>query len=119
MSYDIQIVDRVTRETIEFDKRHKLHGGTYALCGTRKAWLNVTYNYAPHFKRVFGPLGIRSLYGLPARFTIPVLEEAIEKLDTDVDLDDYWNPTEGNARRALENLLTLARLAPDGVWEGD
>jgi len=33
--------------------------------------------------------------------------------------DDYWKSTEGNAKDALKNLLKLAELAPDGVWNGD
>jgi hypothetical protein len=118
MSYDIRLVDE-TGETVLLDQAVDLRGGTYAAGGTHECWLNVTYNYGAHFRRVFGPLGIRSIYGIKARFTVVPLEEAIAKLDTDVDLDDYWNPTEGNARRALEHLLALAKAAPEGRWAGD
>lgn len=30
-----------------------------------------------------------------------------------------WEPTEGNAKRALLQLLAMARMRPDGVWNGD
>ena len=39
-------------------------------------------------------------------------------LGDDVD-DDYWKPTEGNAKRALYGLLAMAQMRPDGVWGGD
>lgn len=31
----------------------------------------------------------------------------------------YWEATEGNAKRALLQLLAMARMRPDGVWDGD
>ena len=48
--------------------------------------------------------------------SIPVLEKGIAQLGNDVD-DNYWEPTEGNAKKALYGLLALAKLRPDGVWE--
>lgn len=33
--------------------------------------------------------------------------------------DDYWEATAGNALRPLYQLLAMARLRPDGVWDGD
>lgn len=34
--------------------------------------------------------------------------------------DNYWDATEGNARKALLGLLKLAVYAPpDSVWDGD
>jgi hypothetical protein len=50
--------------------------------------------------------------------SIPILEKAIAQLGDDVD-EDYWEPTEGNAKRALSQLLALAKMRPDGVWTGD
>jgi hypothetical protein len=43
---------------------------------------------------------------------------AIAKLNDDVD-QNYWKPTEGNAKKALTQLLALAKMRPDGVWRGD
>ena len=50
--------------------------------------------------------------------SIPILQDAINKLGNDVD-DDYWKSTEGNAKRALCQLLSFAQMRPDGVWNGD
>ena len=50
--------------------------------------------------------------------SIPVLEKAIAPLGDDVD-DDYWKSTEGNAKQALLQLVALAKMRPDGVWNGD
>jgi len=50
--------------------------------------------------------------------SIPILRAAADKLGDDVH-DDYWQPTEGNAKRALFGLIALAQLRPDGVWKGD
>lgn len=117
MSYDIYLTDK-TGETIQFEKPHTLNGGTYAMGGTRKAWLNVTWNYGSIFRRVLGERGIRAIYGKTGAESVPILKDAINNL-TDNVTDDYWEPTEGNARRALEDLLILAYAAPEGIWMGD
>lgn len=117
MSYDIHL-SNPDGSTVEFESPHDLTGGTYQLGGTRDAWLNVTYNYAPHFYRVLGDMGIRSIYGMTGLDSVLVLETGIKQLGTDTD-PDYWAPTEGNARKALEALLTLAKAAPSAVWNGD
>ncbi len=119
MSYDICLTDPITKEALELDSPHHMKGGTYAVGGTTQACLNVTYNYAPFFRKVLdSEVGIRVLYGMDGATSIPVLEEAISKLGNDVD-PDYWKPTEGNAKQALTQLLALAKMRPDGVWTGD
>ena len=118
MSYDIKLNDPVTGRTIELDAAHELRGGTYQLGGCTEAWLNVTYNYGIHYYRVFGEKGIRTIYGMTGSDSIPVLESGSEKLANDVS-DDYWESTEGNAKRSLLQLIGLAKRRPDGVWDGD
>ncbi len=137
MSYDISLVDPVSRETLALDIPHHMRGGTYAVGGTSLAELNVTYNYAPQFTRVFealtvahdgapdwlkaqadGVQGIRTIYGMTGAQSLPVLERAISQLGDDVD-PDYWKATDGNAKRALLQLKALAAMRPDGVWSGD
>lgn len=118
MSYDIELLDPVTQKLIVLDNSHQMRGGTYQLGGTEDAWLNITYNYSPHFLKAFGEKGIRTIYGITGAESIPILKEAINKLADDVD-DDYWQPTEGNAKQALCQLLALAIMRPDGEWSGD
>jgi hypothetical protein len=118
VSYDINLCDPVTGDVLTLDEPHHMRGGTYQVGGCREMWLNVTYNYAKHFYRVLGDDGIRSIYGKTGAETIPVLRTAIHELDTDAD-PDYWAATEGNARRALCDLLEMAQMQPDGVWQGD
>ncbi len=118
MSYDVSPLDPVTKETIELEDVHDIRGGTYCLGGTREAWLNITYNYGDIYRRVFGEKGIRTIYGMTGAESIPVLKKAIATLGDDVS-SDYWEPTEGNAKRALCGLLAFAQLRPDGVWDGD
>lgn len=118
MSYDIYLRDK-DGNALEAKEAHNLAGGTYCLGGTNDLWLNVTYNYAPHFYRLINSeKGIRWLYGQRAADTIPKLEEAISALADDRD-NDYWKATEGNAKIALQNLVALARMAPEGIWDGD
>ena len=109
MSYDIDLCDPVSGETLHLDR---VHGGTTKLS------LNVTYNYAKHFYRVLGQEGIRTIYGKTGAESIPALKDAISSLADDVD-DNYWEPTEGNAKASLLELLVMAQLRPDGVWKGD
>ena len=118
MSYDISLRDPVTREVLYADMPHDMRGGIYCAGGTAELWLNVTYNYAPHFERVLGESGIRAIYGMTGAESIPVLEAAAARLADDAS-DDYWDATEGNAKRALLKLAAMAHLRPDGIWGGD
>jgi hypothetical protein len=86
--------------------------------GTCEAWLNVTYNYSPIFKRVLGEKGIRSIYGMKAAESIPLLVSASLQL-SGYPLCDYWKATEGNAKDALNSLIDLAIACPGAEWTGD
>lgn len=117
MSYDIRL--EKDGKTVELSQKHDLKGGIYTVGGTTSAELNVTYNYAPHYYRIFGDKGIRTIYGMTAADSIPVLLSAIRQLKDEATAD-YWEASEGNARRALVNLVALAASAPvDSVWMGD
>jgi hypothetical protein len=118
LSYDIRLKDRVTGNTVRLDFPHQIRGGMYAVGGTNEAWLNVTYNYGDIFRQVFGEDGIRSIYGKSGAESIPMLQKAISVLKDDA-TNDYWEATEGNAKKALYGLLAFAQLRPDGVWDGD
>lgn len=120
MSYDIDLRDPVSGEVLEAEQIHQIKGGTYAVYGTREMHLNITYNYAEFYYRddVFGENGIRTIYGMTGAESIPVLKKAIAALADNVS-PDYWEPTEGNAKRALTGLLAFAQMRPDGVWDGD
>lgn len=140
MSYDIELLDPVSKETIEFENTHLITGGTYAVGGTAEAWLNVTYNYAEwYYKDGVFPLidgencGIRTIYGMSGAESIPVLKNAIKALESmteDISEEErkkceeqgetgYWMPTRENAIRPLYQLLAFAQMRPDGVWDGD
>ena len=120
MSYDISLRDKDSGKTLHLDKPHSMTGGTYILGGTDETWLNVTYNYAEHFRRVFGNNGgIRCIYGKSGAESIPMLKSAISQLGDDVNENDYWEATEGNVKKSLCNLLEMAKLRPDGIWGGD
>ena len=140
MSYDIYLSDPVTHEPLELEAAHHMRGGTYAMGGTTEAWLNITYNYADWYYRpgVFARTkkaskGIRAIYGMTGAQSIPILQRAIAKLESlNEDISDkerrereeqgatgYWMPTRENAIRPLHQLLALAQMRPDGIWEGD
>ena len=126
MSYDINLLDPITKKVIEINDAHFLRGGTYQMGGSTELSLNMTYNYSKFLHQVIQPeftpsedkSGIRSLYGLTALEAIPILEVAISNLKDDVD-EDYWKPTEGNTKKALNNLLTMCKMRPDAIIDGD
>jgi len=118
VSYDIRLVDPVTHETLLLEEPHQMGGGTQILGGTRELWLNVTYNYSTHFVRVLGEGGIRCIYGRTGAEVIFVLKAGAAALGNDIG-EDYWEATEGNAKRALLQLLAMAHMRPDGVFQGD
>lgn len=110
MGFSMRIVRRDGTDVV-LPEKHDIAGGTYAIGGTASAWLYVTYNYAPIFFRVIGGEGLRTLHGMEIRKAKPLLEQAIAALgDAEPDAD-YWNPTDGNARKALVNLHRLSELA--------
>lgn len=126
MSYDIDLLDPITKKIIEIKDAHFLRGGTYKMGGSTELSLNITYNYSKILHQVLQPKstpsefksGIRSLYGMTALEATPILETAISTLKDDFD-EDYWEPTEGNAKRALNNLLTMCKMRPDAIIYGD
>jgi hypothetical protein len=118
MSYDIYLVDPVSKETLCSESVHTMAGSTYVVGGTNELSLSITYNYSKHFYRVFGEGGIRSIYGKTGAESLPLFKAAIELLGNDTN-PDYWASTEGNAKRALYQLHSKAQMRPDGVWEGD
>lgn len=140
MSYDISLVDPVTKETLQMETPHLMRGGTFALGGTTEMWLNVTYNYAQwYYKDGVFPIkdgdkqGIRTIYGMSGAESISILKNAIsilEGLTEDISDADrkkyeeqgatgYWMPTRANAIKPLYSLLAFAQMRPDGVWDGD
>lgn len=140
MSYDITLKDPVTHEVIEFDEPHQMKGGMYAIGGTKEAWLNITYNYANYYydaaegdDRFFGKLwydepknlGIRGIYGKTGAESIPMLHEMVERIkhmpdeECPADCKGYWKPTAENAVRPLHYLIAMAKMRPDGIWDGD
>ena len=135
MSYDISLVDPVTKETLTMDAPHQMRGGIYAIGGTAEMWLSITYNYATWYYKdyAFGESGIRSIYGLSGAESIPVLRKVITGLEnskeelsadeakecSDQGVSGYWMPTRENAIKPLYQLLAMAQMRPDGVWEGD
>ena len=120
MSYDIRLTDPITHEVLNIDHPHFMRGGMYAINGTTELYLNVTYNYSKHYYKdnVLGEKGIRSIYGKTGAQSIPILTNAINNLNDDVS-NNYWDATEGNAKRALIQLKTMAEMRPDGIWDGD
>lgn len=119
MSYDISLTEPVSGQTIKFDFVHQMAGGTCVLGGTNEAWLNITWNYSKFFYRHVDVLkGIRAIYGKTGAETIPLLQAACNELGDDIS-ENYWDATEGNAKRSLKQLIAMAQLRPDGVWSGD
>lgn len=114
MSYDMTLVDPVTKSPIMLDHAHFMSGGTYAIGGTKELWLNVTYNYGGVIRTAIG-CGLNDLDGKLAVDTIQLLEEGASKLSDECD-DDYWKPVEGNVKKALLQLAVMAKMRPDAVW---
>ena len=120
MSYDIEFRKGDEVCTLPFPPPH---GGTYCASEDyRQAWLNITYNYASVYIK-YGlsidkyntPKGTRVLEGKTASECVKILISVIPKIGNETD-PDYWKPTEGNAKRALVNLLSIAvAVPPDAI----
>jgi len=114
MSYDVDLCDPVSGKVLETDEAHQIRGGTYRVGGSSELSLNITYNYGP---RIYSVLegGIPGLEGKTGAETLPLLKSAAEKLRNDTS-ENYWEATEGNAKRAILGLVAFATMRPDGVW---
>lgn len=120
MSYDIELKDPVTKETIEIEDAHFMRGGTYQLGGSKQLWLNITYNYANYYYEATdgdprfahdevscvyadgreGPVetqyGIRGIYGKTGLESIPMLEDMIQRITDKYKKSGKWITTKRN-----------------------
>ena len=97
MSYDIYLRDPITNETLGLDEPHQMRGGTYPIGGESRTHFNITYNYAPILRRVLGPAGVRTIYGMTGAESLPLLEAAIDQLATEPTEEDVANLEERKA----------------------
>lgn len=134
MSYDINVMRRNKKdnafEKVILRSKHEIAGNTYCLGGTDEAWVNITFNYAkffyeiwpkpngekvdirPFFEMFNGHTGgIRSLYGKPIDIVMKELVRGIDSLGDEKPSEDPWAATAGNAKLALQKLLTLCEIA--------
>jgi hypothetical protein len=118
VGYDIEIVSKKARRTLWKRDKHHFRGGTYQVGGSNQAHISISYNYAKFFVSVLGENGIRTLYGMSSKESIPLLTQCIDRL-VGGPSGNYWEPSEGNARQALILLRELAMVYPDGIWQGD
>ena len=81
MSYDISIIDPVTKKTIKV-AHNDLRGGTYAIGGTDEAYFNITFNYGDMFSLFMGKGGLHQLDGKKVSETIGQLKRAISDIDS-------------------------------------
>ncbi len=51
--------------------------------------------------------------------TMPVRKEEIEFEVSEGDTSDYWMDTAANAIKPLYQLMALAKMRPDCIWDGD
>lgn len=119
MSYWIYANDE-NGETIEIE-RHNIKGGTYADGGTSEAELNLTYNYCKfYYDLIDKDKGIKWINDKLIKDTLDKLREAANKLK-DNETNDYWESTEGNAKRALLNLIEIGTAAikvdANAIWD--
>lgn len=126
MSYDIELKDPVTKETIEIAEPHFMRGGTYEIGGTHELWLNITYNYSHYYYEATdgdprfaheevscyysdgtqGPVetqfGIRGIYGKTGAESIQMLKDMIWRIETEYKNEDgEWITTKRKKIRYL------------------
>ena len=79
--------------------------------------VGITRNYSNYWDRLFGKHIVDFLHGIRAEASIPLLAWAISQLSDDgLGDSDGWASTDGNVKRCLTQMLTLAEACPDEVW---
>lgn len=114
MGYDCYLVDK-NKKVITLDEIFDRSGGIYAIGGSKEAWLYITYNYSPIFQKVLG-FSLSDLDGKCVKDTLEDLENAIGLLSEDDKTDNYWDSTEYNVKKALQDLIYLGKHDPDAFW---
>jgi hypothetical protein len=117
MSWSFDLCDPVTKKVLATKEKHFMFGTTICVGGDTAMTLDVTYNYSDIINKVIESEEgyAHFLSGKSGAEVIPILKDAISKLSDDAD-DDYWKATEGNAKRALSQLLAFSQMRPDGIW---
>lgn len=104
MSYDIQLAPKDFGDEDEKQENY--------------VDINITYNYAPMFYRVFGEKGIRTIYGMTGLQSIPFLLDAKSRIGY-FTADLLWDATEDGIHTIMAKLLRMAETYPYWVWSGD
>lgn len=110
------IITQANGDPIRLDTAHRLHGGTAAVSEgsltpeEEYAAMDITYNYAPFYGQVW-PAGLRALDGMRCDAAILEMARGCALLGTDCD-GHYFHATQGNAGKALADLLALTALCP-------
>ncbi len=149
MGYEIRLIRNGSKSKLRLITDKELpKAGQFALRDANSVLseddleLYVTYNYSWYFYNgIDKEKGLRVIYGLKAKDAIPILEAALPKIDKFIEKErktkkvlsttwgkgeaydeadtNYWSVSAKNARRAVENLIVLGRLAPYFTFTGD
>ena len=148
MGYDISLVRGKSKAKLSAKMKDIPLGGQFAISDQNRDVqdddLNfyITYNYAWYlYQTIDKKDGVRFIYGKKAKDVLPVLEAALPKLDRmirkeqktgkvlsqtwgkgndyDDNSTDYWAISAKNAKKAVEGLIALAKLAPFFTFDGD
>ena len=120
MSWSVSLCDPKTLEIAEIDFPARMSAtGLFLPASRREAFITVTSNYDDIYRRhdVLGPLGLQKFNGMCAQDSVVLLLQAMHALKDDAHLQDYWSPTEGNAKRPLRYMYNASKVFPSGVWE--
>lgn len=147
MGYDISLQrgnSHAKFNSISADELPK--GGQFAILSgnVREEDLNfyITYNYSWYlYKTIDKSDGVRFIYGKKGKDVIPILEKSLTELDKMIAMEkktgkvlsetwgagndyddnstDYWAVSAKNAKKAVEGLISLAKLAPYFTFTGD
>jgi len=125
MGWDLSLHKKNTEtgeaESCYVEVPHNLKGGTYVVGGTRELWMQVTHNYNDFLAEALQESSLDCLQGKTVKETLPLLETAVQvlsqKYNNPMPSERYWDATAGNALKALQDLVDLAKLAPlDATW---
>ena len=147
MGYDISLKRGHSRAKFnKVNAKDLPKGGQFALLSgdLREEDLTfyVTYNYSWYlYETIDKRKGLRFIYGMKGKDAIKILEKALPKLDKmiakeqktkkvlsetwgagndyDDNSTDYWAVSAKNAKKAVEGLIALAKLAPYFTFVGD
>lgn len=111
MGYGLRLIDK-NGNTCQSKADRYIFGNTICLNGSKDLEFNITYNYSPYYYEVegFEKDGIRKIYGLTGKQSIPLLQKIISSIHNKYVKNGKWITTK-RTKKIPYNSITNEKIS--------